>query len=397
MKLKFRVRSALVTGFVLAYPAFLFNGVAAHLLGGQFAIPGLYSVGLALALMAGILLATRLRAVNSMDVLFAAFMAWVFFRVALAYGLGHRSLGELAPYFVMLLWYGGTYSLGRFTEFKDNSRFLVMLLVACVLLLLPLVDWTYLYIPYEVGADGAATIGYQGFGRSIFLILLLALFTLDKPMTMVAVTVVGAGALGVVGSRSEFYAFSTGCAVVISLLVFANRKALFVVAGGGVVAIAAGLAYWIMSGQSLGNTTLRIMELFSGESTSLAERMALFFPILMPVVQNDLNFAFGDILRYADVTGNTGLYLHNILSVLTDFGLVGLMLYVSLCLFAAIELIRATDGYQRLAAIGFAIACIIMVLGAKSLFWAEIALFWGLGAHCRAVRRWQAAADGAVG
>ncbi|CUK08490.1 hypothetical protein [Achromobacter xylosoxidans] len=386
MKLKFRARSVLITAFVLAYPVFLFNGVVASLLGGQFAVRGLYSAGLALALVGGACMATRLRAINWMDVLYMAFMAWVFFQVAVAYGLGHRSLGALTPYLVLLLWYGGTYSLGRFVDFQNDSRFLVGLLTTCVVLLLPLVDWTYLYIPYEVGADGAATVGYQGFGRSIFVILLLALFTLSTSWKMVMVAVVGAAALGIVGSRSEFYAFSVGCAVAIALLVFTNRRALFVIASAGIVAITVGLAYWIMSGQSLGNTTLRIMELFSGESTSLSERMALFFPILLPVVQNDLSFAFGDILFYADITGSTGLYLHNILSVLTDFGLVGLILYVSLCLFAAIELILATNGYRKLAAIGLAIACIVMVLGAKSLFWAEIALFWGLGARCRAVR-----------
>jgi len=380
-----RVSRGLFTlAWLCAYPLFALN-VALEAYTGR-AVDGLYSIGMALACAAGLGAMWRWR-LGALDAAFAAFMAWVALRTGAGYALGQHAAHELGTYALMMGWYAGAYALGRSLDLPAGRGRLVAALLLPVAALLPLVDWSFFYLAARYQEHGQSYSVYQGVARSVAMVAILALCAARRPAADGLIVAVTVAALFVIGARSEFYSF-TGAAAMALVLPNLGRRRVWL-AGGAVLAVAAAaLALHVVAGGSLAidPDTSRVYELLSGQSTSLAARLALFRPILGPWLDGDLSFLFGDLLSYQRITGSTGLYIHNALSVLTDFGLPGFGLYAGLCAAAAAVLLRAHDGEAPFGLRILAGFSLLMVLAAKSLFWSEVALFWGVAAQVAAAR-----------
>ena len=96
----------------------------------------------------------------------------------------------------------------------------------------------------------------------------------------------------------------------------------------------------------------------------------------------------GDFAGQVRRHDSTGAYAHNALSAWRQFGVVGFVLYLSLSFISlalSIRLVRQRQNQEadlpRIAAT-LSLFTLILMLGAKSVFWVFPALAWGLTVAC---------------
>jgi len=268
----------------------------------------------------------------------------------------------------------GAYSLGRQFNFLAERERLLLALVLIVATLLPWIDWNYLYLAVEA-PEGGDRGSYQEAAKAMSMTAIFALCVIERKWHILFVVTITIAMLFVIGARSEFYSFVGGIACAIVLLNFRPyfwiRAALVV----GIIMMLIGIFYSDLDFSS------RNFQLLTGHDRSLEVRLALFAPILEPLLEDGVSILLGDLLSYQRITGNAGLYIHNALSVFSDFGIMGFGLYMSLCLGAIVILIKHNGGYQRFGLFVLMFSSIFMIIAAKSFFWFEIAFFWGLAAQ----------------
>jgi O-antigen ligase len=119
----------------------------------------------------------------------------------------------------------------------------------------------------------------------------------------------------------------------------------------------------------------------SGDA-SLAERAILFDGGIAGIIEHPFQ---GDYLGQVRDFGATGYYIHDILSMWQQFGLLGFAIYTYL-IFMTAKIGYNCLKYRRFdphseALIYLSVASLIGVLTTKSIFWPVPALAWGLAAR----------------
>jgi len=367
--------------WVFVYPLFALGIAVSAYTGTQ--VRGIFSIGLALACVSGIVVMWRWR-LGVMDGVFVAFLTWISLCTIASYASGTHTLQELYSYFLSIGWYAGAYSLGRQLDFRTERERLLLALILTVAALLPWIDWNYLYLAVE-NPEGGDSGSYQNAARTMSMIAILALCVIECKWHISFVVTITIAMLFVIGARGEFYSFVAGIACAVVLLNFFKPYFWIRATLVGIIMVLIGSFYGGL------DFSARNFQLLTGHDESLKVRLALFAPILGPLLEDGVSVLFGDLLSYQRITGDTGLYIHNALSVLSDFGIMGFGLYVSLCFGAIVILIKHHGGYQRFGLLVLIFFSMLMIIVAKSFFWFEIALFWGLAAqvleHTKSVKK----------
>jgi len=126
------------------------------------------------------------------------------------------------------------------------------------------------------------------------------------------------------------------------------------------------------------NRALEVMDLT--QSSSWKSRNTLEEEAKAAILQSPI---IGDYAGQVKSTGNAGNYVHNFLSAWRQFGLLGFLLFISICTYSLYISIKYTFTYRQtepLVLLGLYINLysFFLLLFSKSVFWFYPALGWGL-------------------
>jgi predicted PurR-regulated permease PerM len=241
---------------------------------------------------------------------------------------------------------------------------------------------------------------YQGFGQamSFTALALMAMF----PKTAVAAMVLAATVpvLYVLSSRSDFAAFVATFVLWLGVQFFAKPRA-------PKLAIGAIVAVFVFTALIVGGawTEGRLSSVPTGQSQTAQQEQQLRHTGLVDL-KNDASWQqrvqflragvadikasplFGIYAGQIKSEGAWGDYIHNVLSVWATYGLVPFLLFCGLMVWSVaagarrVVLQRDDDPRWTFLLYG-AVFCLVMMLGAKSVYWALPSMMWGLSMRSR--------------
>ena len=258
-----------------------------------------------------------------------------------------------------------------------------------------------IYIVRKLYDHTAGVASYQGFARSV-LILLIFLLAVMHSLRMRALFILGGiFILFLLASRSEFYAFLALSVMICIIWSIRNPKYLLILLFVSVEVlilaqpvIGPRINSWFPSGPldkvtetqppdkpsethaAKLNRQLQVLDLPS--TKSWISRQYLQKIAVEQIMENPLTGVFG-----GHVIGNhAGRYAHNALSAWVTYGLVGFLLYVSLVLYGFLVSARRVIPELEVAQIWtFAFmlnfVCLLLIIISKSVYWPLPALGWG--------------------
>jgi len=352
--------------FILLFPGFFFYqtllgiGAIGAYLGGYFTLVALL---LLIPLVAAFMGAVRRHKnyVSGFDLWLVLFVIYYFTILAVNFAAGANQM-IVERYVQSMIFCFETYVIFRLIELEDR-RFI--LIVASSLLLLSVITYYFsiggFFFLQALGEaqspESLAT--YQGFARSyIYTYLVLISVVRSMPIRYLLYGV-GTCALFLNGARSEFSAVLF--LIPIIELYYAKRRLY-------AISILVFLAAFIVGGIDQITSMLpenRILQLLDlSHSTSAVARQHLSMNALQTISENPI---FGDFASYPD-----GHYAHNVLCAWVDFGLFGIVFFMSLLIWTAVWLFlngflsRKKSAYFLLAW-SFICITILWVLTAKNV------------------------------
>lgn len=265
------------------------------------------------------------------------------------------------------------------------------------------------YVARKLYGNSTDISSYQGFARSVLIILLFLMAFIHSARMRAFYILGGIFVLFLLASRSEFYAFLalsfTLCIIwgirnpkYLLILLFASLELLILAkpviapqvkvlfpskpANGAVEVIPSPTPSETQRQEKPAvspnvNRQLQVLDLPS--TKSWISRQYLQKVAVEQIMENPLIGKFG-----GHVTGNhTGRYAHNALSAWVTYGLVGFLLYISLAMYgflvAAREVIlkqQATPIWAFAFTLNF--VCLLLIIVSKSVYWPLPALAWGV-------------------
>ncbi|WP_458725060.1 hypothetical protein [Pseudomonas mandelii] len=277
---------------------------------------------------------------------------------------------------LLVIWMIALFQIGRNIELKYSVIFTVTIGLITIAFFFGAINFynvstRVMFLPLLDG-DIHEAANYQGMARSVMCTAVL-LFPFIKQnwyrCTLTTMTII---TLYLIGSRTELILFAS----TLPIFVFIHHRKYF-------AKLLALLALLLAIAVTISGTDMyRTIELYISSDPSLAERVSLFRIGFAGVTSNPI---FGDYLGQVRDFGATGFYIHNILSMWQQFGILGLLLYIYLILVSVqIAWDCLTKGNitpQSEALIYLTIASVIGVITTKSIFWPIPALAWGLAAN----------------
>ncbi|MCE1032721.1 MULTISPECIES: hypothetical protein [Pseudomonas] len=226
-------------------------------------------------------------------------------------------------------------------------------------------------LPVPEGADPESVASYQSMAMCVlYMTLTMSVFISTrfiKSMAMLASAVI----LYFIGSRTEFYLILS----IAPLYIFINYGMRWFVR----FAILASIPIAIIA------STIELNERFADTINQFNEdspRSLLLASGLQGIYGSPF---FGDYLGQARNGNSVADYIHNILSVYQQFGIIALVIYSALLIFSlyiGFKLIRYARVYKNVEALLYAsVISIIGVLASKALAWPLPALAWGLASN----------------
>jgi len=223
-----------------------------------------------------------------------------------------------------------------------------------------------------VGAEEVGSATYQGVGRSLLAIAIVAALALRPYSARALLTLLGATALMLsLGSRAHF--FVLGLSMTIHLLVLVSRRATRGIGIAGLVftgmAVAAGASFFLETRAS------EVIDLAT--SASWQERGVANERALEIIAEHPLIGSFG--YHAWDSAG----YAHNALSAWTQYGVAGFALYaITMAMAALVALVgfARTRGIEPAwhLALHFNLICIVLAIASEPIMSSVFpALAWG--------------------
>lgn len=226
----------------------------------------------------------------------------------------------------------------------------------------------FAYLAQTVDPERVAS--YQGVARSVFYTAILVIAFSRPYFVKLAIALLALVVLFLVGARSEF----VGMAVVAGLvsLIGGWRGAVTIIGVVLLLAIVIGFVQELVPDHRV----LRLFDLAADRSYS--ERQAMRSLGLAAIGRH---FLLGDYGGQMNTTGQTGTYIHDMLSAWRQFGLLTFLAYVWLLGYGSFSSIRGF--FSARSSIGEAcmyicVSALVLALVAKSVFWFMPALGWGM-------------------
>lgn len=234
------------------------------------------------------------------------------------------------------------------------------------------------------GQWGGDVATHQGYSRSALVILLFLLAVFTGIKVRIGLILSGAFVLFMLASRADFSAFLVVC-LALSVIFGIKKPVYFLVAP---------IFFLVLSGMFLVAANIddrmtmirltRQLEIFNlFEATSWANRMKLQEIALEQIAANPLTGQFGGHVTDA---GHTGKYAHNVLSAWVSYGFFGFFVYLGLIVVAFWVsarrfVLKRHDAPVWIFAFLLNFLCLLLVMGARSVYWPLPALGWGLVAQ----------------
>lgn len=382
-----------LTFFIFLFPLIFFysSAVGAELIipfiGGGFG----FVAAIALASLFPLLLASSMRLKGNAGLMTALFFALVIYTIAWLFV--HHVLGNYtqsrADVFVqwatLIATWLTLFSIGYFFP-PTLSRAYVRLLLACMAgiaaTVLTNIDYRRLIFLFGVSeAEGA--LSYQGLARSAAVTGLVLLSVTRNMRISILIAIILLITLFFIGARSELLGVVAAFPFIFYLHFL--QRPLATITTAMIVGLI-GLGFVAYTYEEL-STSRQFQILNIAESTSGMARADLRSQALEATRESPV---FGDFAGHAKNYDEIGNYSHDILSAWRQLGIVGFLLYLSLLilpLLLSIAKLRKPlyQGADLPRITGtLSLFCLILTIGAKSIFWALPALTWGLAvASCR--------------
>jgi O-antigen ligase len=239
-------------------------------------------------------------------------------------------------------------------------------------------SWSALVLtmPGENTGDNAS---YQGFARSVFVLSLALLAWSRNRSEQIGIWLTSSLFLFVIGARSEFAAYvaTTLLAAFIIRRAHPARTLLMVVVVVLIWVLASGLGTSIA--ESLGQSRQAGLLDIGGDTSWNARRAMHDFALGQIAEQPIFGIYGGHVYFYNPELGSEA---HNALSAWVTFGVLGFCLYVGLTvatLWLSIRFFLARPQRPDVRfALYMALSVSILIFTAKSVYWAEPALAWGM-------------------
>ena len=234
------------------------------------------------------------------------------------------------------------------------------------------------------GQWGADVATHQGYSRSALVILLFLLAVCAGIKVRIGLILSGAFVLFMLASRADFSAFLVVC-LALSMIFGIKKPVYFLVLP---------IFFLVLSGMFLVAANIddrmtmirltRQLEIFNlFEATSWTNRMKLQEIALEQIAAHPLTGQFGGHITDA---GHIGKYAHNALSAWVSYGFFGFFIYlglsvVALWVSARRFVLKGQDAPVWIFAFLLNLLCLLLVMGARSVYWPLPALGWGLAAQ----------------
>ncbi|MGM0984088.1 MAG: O-antigen ligase family protein [Pseudomonadota bacterium] len=377
--------------FLLLFPFLFFysSAVGARLippvLGGGFG--AFTAVALAALLPLVLTNAVKLRGAGLvLTLLFLTLVIYCTVWLAMHHLFGDATQGRsdvLLQWLTLIAVWLALFSIGYSWPPVLSNRYVYILLICMVGIsaaVLLNVDFRRLIFLYGL-SDAEGSLTYQGLARSAAMTGLVLLAVIRNIRLAVAVAFLLLITLFLIGARSEL----VGVVAVfpfIAYLHFRERPLLTVMAALVASLIVIGsVAYYYDS-----ISTSRQFQLLNiSESTSGMARSDLLVKAFETIKESPL---LGDFAGHARNSDKVGAYAHNIFSVWRQLGVVGFFLYLSLLFSSFVVSLKQVRKNQynhtdlpRIAGT-LSLFFLILMLGAKSVFWGFPAFAWGLAVAC---------------
>jgi len=373
-------------GFLLLYPAFFIYHFA---VGSGFFPPfalGLYGPATVLiAALGGLPLLLVIRTHFTRPLL-ATTAVFLFYCVAWVLIFGYVFPDN--PYldqvnfqsFSVILGWVALFIVGLFFPWKFAPLRLACLVSFMIvgLIIAANTNWSALVMTMPGQQTGDVT-SYQGFARSVFVLSFALLAWSRTKGEQVGVWLVSSLFLFVIGARSEFaaYVVTTLMAAFIIRKAHPARTLLLVIGVVIVWVLTSGLGASIA--ESLGQSR-QVGLLDIGADTSWNARQAMHDFALSQIAEQPVFGIYGGHLYFYNP--ELGSEAHNALSAWVTFGVVGFCLYVALtgaALWTSIRFFLTNPETPEVRfALYISLAVTILIITAKSVYWAEPALAWGV-------------------
>lgn len=376
--------------FFLLFPGTFFysSAVAAQLIppviGGGF---GFFSALAVAALLPALLLSTKNLKGTSL-ILSALVLGLIIY--CSAWLLTHHFLKAPYPgrlkiptqWATLILTWISLFSIGYFWPSALSKKYIALLLISMVGMsatVLLNVDFSRLIFEYGL-SDQEGTLSYQGLARSVAATGLVLVSVVRNMRVSIGVTILLIITLFFIGARSEF----AGVVAVLPFIAYLHfqRRPLTTVAVGiatGLLILGSVIYLWDDLSNSRHFQLLNIEESSSGRA-----RVALHEEALQAISRKPI---LGDFGGHAS-TQEVGGYAHSILSAWRQLGVLGFLLYLTLLLAPFVLSTKQIHGkgapntdLPRITGT-LSLFLLILILGAKPIFWAFPALAWGLIVAC---------------
>jgi len=377
--------------FLLLFPGIFFYssavaaGVIPAILGGGFGIVAAIALVALLPLL--FVDVTKLKGKSLLvTILFFMLVLYTTFWLLIHYFLGDN-FQKRFDVFSQVVTVIGTwltlFSIGYFWPQNLSKRHISVLLV-CLggIALIVFMDIDFRRLIFIFGlSDADGVLSYQGFSRSAAFTGLVLLSVIRTIRLSFVIAFLLLATVFFIGARSEL----VGVVAVLPFIAYLHyrHRPLATVAVVLVVSMVV-LSVAVYSYDKL-STSRQFQLLNISESSSGMARATLYNQAWEAIKEAPVSGDFAGQVKHHD---STGAYAHNVLSAWRQFGFVGFVLYLSLLfvsLTLSIRLVRQRQNQEadlpRIAAT-LSLFSLILMLGAKSVFWAFPALAWGLTVAC---------------
>jgi hypothetical protein len=223
-------------------------------------------------------------------------------------------------------------------------------------------------------STGVAT--YQGFARSFVITAILLMVAETKPAKQIWVVALSIATLFILGARSEFVGFVL--LVPLWFLMNVRRTGWRFVVSTGLLLLGMPVVGMFIP-EIVSSRQFQLLDLSSAPSW---QGRTMLLSLGWQDIREHLLFGnFGGHIRIAGLGG----YIHNVLSAWHAFGLPGFILYLGLSVAAVVRAALIVLGdrcptTRAQYALFINLFSLILLIGAKSVYWSVPALGWGLAA-----------------
>lgn len=373
-------RATLILAFLLLFPGFFFynfllgTGRIPPFLGGFFTPVSVLFVLPMVVLYVSQLKRDRARLSRS-ELHFGLF--FVFFMIVIvANAATGANMLIVVGHLLGILFMVNTLIMFKMIDFEDREfrvPAMLCLLGMSAIVFIFSIDGSFRLDALNIAKNTDSLSTYQGFARS-YLVTFLAIIAYTRSLPLrILLYASGAGTLFLNTARSEFVAFMF--AIPIIEFYFTRQKILFILVLA-FIATMISMNFDQILGQLPNNRILELLDLSHSTSATARHHMKVHaiqtistYPIL------------GDYASYAP-----GHYAHNVLSAWVDLGLFGFTYMLAILIFPAIFMF-VTGFFSKKVngdfVLGFALACITVLLLATSHFFTDMLIGATVGTYSK--------------